>query len=337
MVPNGRAGDVTRAALPSIALVVTGGTIGTAGTASLDLAAYHEAGEKVTARSLLDRIPELGSVASVNPVEFRQISSTAITAADWLELRFVVEELLTTHDGVVVTHGTNTLEETAYFLDLCLPRERPVVVVGAMRPLSALSSDAALNVVRAVQVAGAPDTAGDGVLVAFNEQIFLARDVTKSSTQRVDAFTAPGAGPIGSVDAAGQVLIEHRRQRPGPHFELGSITDLPRVDVVVSHAGADGVLIDAAVVAGARGIVSAGMGAGRPTPQEEAALLRAARNGVAVCRSSRVSSGQVVPTPGMAELVAGRGLSPWKARVLLSLALISTNDRNEIQALFDEA
>ena len=322
---------------PSIALVVTGGTIGTAGTASLDLAAYQESGEKVTARSLVDRIPELDEVAAVEPVDFRRVSSTAITAADWTELRGLIADLLTTHDGVVVAHGTNTLEETAYFLDLCLAPGRPVVLVGAMRPLSALSSDAAMNLVRAVQVAGSPDAGGQGVLVVVNEQIFLARDVTKTSSQRVDGFGAPGSGPIGGVDPSGRVLVEHRRQRPGPHIELGPTDELPRVDIVVSYVGADGTLIDAAVAAGARGIVSAGTGAGRPTPQEEAALLRAAHAGVVVCRSSRVPSGQVVPTPGTAEFVAGRGLSPWKARVLLSLALTVTDDRDAIQRLFDQA
>jgi L-asparaginase len=324
-------------ALPSIALVVTGGTIATAGTASLDLATYHETGEKLTAQGLVDRVPEFASVASVHPVEFRRLSSTAITVSDWMELRLVVEALLTTHDGVVIAHGTNTLEETAYFLDLCLSRERPVVVVGAMRPLSALSSDAALNLVRAVQVAGSPDAAGHGVLVVVNEQVFGARDVTKSSSQRTDAFTAPGSGPIGSVDPAGRVLIERRRLRPGPQFDLRPDEDLLRVDIVVSHVGADGALIDAAVAAGARGIVSAGTGAGRPTPQEEDALSRAVDSGVVVCLSSRVPAAQVVPTPGTAAFVAGRGLSPWKARVLLSLALISTSDPDVIQRMFDQA
>jgi len=322
---------------PHIALVATGGTIGTAGTASLDLAAYHEVGEKVSAQGLLDRVPELDSVASVQPVDFRQVSSTAITASDWMELRVLIEALLEAHDGVVVAHGTNTLEETAYFLDLCLPRKRPVVVVGAMRPLSGLSSDAALSLVRAVQVASSPDAAEQGVLVAMNEQIFLARDVTKTSSQRVDAFGAPGGGPIGGVDPTGRVLIDYRRQRPGPLFELGHIQDLPRVDLVVSHVGADGALIDAAVAAGARGIVSAGTGAGRPTPLEEEALFRATGAGVVVCRSSRVPSTQVVSSPGTERFVAGRSLSPWKARVLLSLALTSTSDRDEIQRLFDEA
>jgi L-asparaginase len=322
---------------PQIALVVTGGTIGTIGSSSLDLSAYHETGERESAEGLLKHVPELSSIAVVETVDFRRASSTAITAADWIELHGLVASLLERHDGVVVSHGTNTMEETAYFLDLCLPRERPVVLAGAMRPLSALSSDAPLNLVRAVQVAGSPDVAGQGVLVAINEQIFLARDVAKTSTQRVDGFGAPDAGPIGIVDPTGEVVIDRQRARPGPRFDLGAVRDLPRVDVVLSHVGADGVLIDAAAAAGARGIVSAGTGAGRPTPLEEEALARAARGGLVVCRSSRVPSGTVVPTPETAGFVAARALSPWKARVLLSLALTSTTDPGAIQRLFDEA
>lgn len=323
--------------LPRVALVLAGGTIVTASSSRLDLAGYHETGQRQSAADLLAGVPELASIATVELVAFRQISSTSITVADWIELGALVESLVERHDAVVLAHGTNTMEETAYFLDLCLGSERPVVVVGAMRPLSALSSDAPLNLVRAVQVAGAPDAAGQGVLVAFNEQIFLARDVVKTSSQRVDGFGAPNAGPIGFVDSTGKVTIDRQRARRGPRFDVGSVDDLPRVDVVVSHVGADGVLIDAAVAAGARGIVSAGTGAGRPTPLEAEALERAARVGVVVCRSSRVASGSVVPTSGTVGYVAGRGLAPWKARLLLSLVLTRTDDPREIQLLFDQA
>jgi len=329
--------DVYSRRLPSVALVLAGGTIVTVSSSRLDMATYHETGQRESAADLLARLPELASIATVEPVEFRRISSTSITVADWIELRELVASLVERHDGVVLAHGTNTLEETAYFLDLCLESEQPVVVVGAMRPLSALSSDAPLNLVRAVQVAGSPDAAGQGVLVAFNEKIFLARDVVKTSSQQVEGFGAPDAGPIGFVDSTGRVTIDRQRKRRGPGFNLGSVDELLRVDVVMSHVGADGVLIDAAVAAGARGIVIAGTGAGRYTPLEKEALARAARAGVVVCRSSRVASGNVVPTPGTAGFVAGRGLAPWKARLLLSLALTRTDDPREIQLLFDQA
>lgn len=322
---------------PKVAMVSTGGTIATTASSRVDLSAYHETGTRLVAADLLGGVPELEAIAAVTAVDFRQMSSTAITVADWLELRTLVASLLVEHDGVVLAHGTNTLEETAYFLDLCVPGDEPVVVVGAMRPPSALSPDGALNLLRAVQVAVSSDARGQGVLVAFNEQIFLARDVVKTSSQRVDAFGAPDAGPIGFVDSTGHVRIDRRRTRRGPSFDVGSVGDLPRVDLVVSHVGADGVLIDAAVAAGARGIVSVGMGAGRATPLEDEALARASQAGVVVCRSSRVAAGTVVPTPGTAGFVAGRGLAPWKARVLLSLALLHTRDLAEIQVLFDQA
>jgi len=325
--------------LPRVALVLAGGTIGTVGSSRIDLATYHETGQRESAADLLARLPELASIAAVEAVEFRRGSSNALTVEDWIELHELIESLLRRLDGVVLAHGTNTLEETAYFLDLSLADERPVVVVGAMRPLSALSSDAPLNIVRAVQVAVSPQAFGHGVLVAMNERIFLARDVVKTSSQWLDAFRAPDAGPIGFVDTTGKVTIDRQRRRPGPHFDLESVRELPRVDVVVSYVGADGALIDAAVAAGARGIVSAGMGAGRPTPLEEEALAQVARAGVVVCRSSRVGSGTVVPTPGTVAqgFVAARGLVPWKARLLLLLALTRTSDSGEIQLLFDQA
>ncbi|HVR32636.1 MAG TPA: asparaginase [Acidimicrobiia bacterium] len=325
------------APVPNIAMILAGGTIATTSASRVDLSAYHETGTRLKAADLLGGLPELDAIAAVTAVDFRQRSSTAITVADWLELRALVGSLLVEHDAVVLAHGTNTLEETAYFLDLCVPGDRPVVVVGAMRPPSALSSDAALNLLRAVQVAVSSDARGQGVLVAFNEQVFLARDVVKTSNQRVDAFGAPDAGPVGFVDSTGHVRIDRRRTQRGPSFDVASLGDLPRVDLVVSHVGADEVLVDAAVAAGARGIVSVGTGAGRATPLEDHALARAAQAGVVVCRSSRVAAGTVVPTPGTAGLVAGRGLAPWKARVLLSLALTVTADPAEIQLLFDQA
>jgi L-asparaginase len=324
-------------ALPSIALVVTGGTIATAGTASLDLATYHETGEKLTAQGLVDRVPEFASVASVHPVEFRRLSSTAITVSDWMELRLVVEALLTTHDGVVIAHGTNTLEETAYFLDLCLSRERPVVVVGAMRPLSALSSDAALNLVRAVQVAGSPDAAGHGVLVVVNEQVFGARDVTKSSSQRVDAFTAPGSGPIGSVDpcrpgadrtasaAPGSAVRPSARRGPSQGGHRG-VPRRRRRSLDRRRGGCR-----------CPGNRQRGNGGRSPHPAGRRRPLSGCRQrsgGVSVQSGAGRPGG---PDPGTAAFVAGRGLSPWKARVLLSLALISTSDPDVIQRMFDQA
>lgn len=325
--------------VPRVALVLAGGTIGTIGSSPLDFSSYHETGRRQSASDLVEELPELSKVAEIEPIDFRRVSSTALTIADWLDLLRLVDSLGSRVDGVVVAHGTNTLEETAYFLDLSLADQSPVVFVGAMRPWSGLSSDAPLNLLRAVQVAASPAAVGHGVLVSMDERIFLARDISKASTQGLAAFGAPNAGPIGFIDAEGSVVIDRRRTLPRVEFDVSSASDLPRVDIVVSHIGADGLLIDAAVAGGAKGIVSAGTGSGRPTPLEEEALRRAVDAGVVVCRSSRVGSGSVVPTPASvaAGFVAARDQVPWKARLLLSLALTTTDDPEEIQGVFDRA
>jgi L-asparaginase len=229
------------------------------------------------------------------------------------------------------------MEETAYFLTLTVGTDKPVVLVGAMRPPSALGSDGALNLLRAVQVAVADVVRGLGVLVVMNDSIYAARDVTKTSTYRVDAFGAPDLGPLGYADADGRVVVYHRPTRSSGAFNVEGIDHLPRVDIVMSYVGADGVLTDAAVAAGARGIVSAGTGAGRVSPAEDDAFDRAIAQGVVVCQASRVGAGRVAHVPTMAarKLVAADNLQPWKAKVLLSLALTRTSDSREVQELFD--
>lgn len=328
---------------PRVALIVTGGTIDSVGTDRLDLAWYIEAGKRLGEGELLGAIPELESIAEVREVPFRRLPSQAITPRDWLELAAEIHRLLETDDeadGVVITHGTNTLEETAYFLNLVLKTTKPVVVVGAMRPSSGLSADGYLNLLNAVRVAGDPAAAGLGVLVVLNDTIHGARDVTKTATYRVETFQARDLGPLGYADADGRIRIYHRpalRHTTTSAFDWKAIEDLPRVDVVVSYVGADGTMVDAAVAAGAKGIVSAGTGAGRPTPEEDKALDRAHEAGVVICQGSRVGSGRAVRSPGLRKRgwVATDNLVPWKAKVLLALALTKTQDPDEIQELFD--
>jgi L-asparaginase len=324
---------------PHIALIPTGGTIDSIGASRLDLTAYFETGQRLSTRELVDSIPELGDIADVEIIEFARVSSSALQPDDWLGLGRTVTSLLQREDcdGVVITHGTNTIEETAYFLALTVGADKPVVLVGAMRPASALGSDGALNLLRAVQVAASDAATGLGVLVVMNDAIYAARDVTKTSTYRVDAFGAPGLGPLGYADADGRVIVYHRHTRSGGAFNIEGLDHLPRVDIVMSYVGADGVFIDAAVSAGARGIVSAGTGAGRVTPSEEDAFDLAIAQGVIVCQASRVGAGRVAHVPTMAarKLVDANNLQPWKAKVLLSLALTRTSDTREVQELFD--
>jgi L-asparaginase len=330
-------------ALPRIGLILTGGTIDSVGADRLDLAWYIEAGKRLGNGELLVQLPELSNIAAVQEIPFRRLPSQALVDRDWLDLVREIHEIFDRDqaDGIVITHGTNTLEETTYFLNLTLKTDKPVVIVGSMRPASAISADGYLNVLNAVRVAADPASRGLGCLVVLNDTIFNGRDVTKNSTYRVQAFQSRDLGPLGFADADGKVLYYHRPTRKHTvetEFDVRSVQSLPRVDVVLSYVGADGVMIDAAVSAGAKGIVSAATGAGRPTPLEDEAFDRAyAEKGVLMCLSSRVASGRVVRSPGLAKrgFVAADNLQPWKARILLSLALAKTNDAADIQRMFD--
>lgn len=326
---------------PVIALITTGGTIDSLGASRLDLVDYPDRGERLEPGQLLAGIPELAGVADVRESAFRRLPSHAITSADWLELIGTTTSLLDDPDvdGLVVTHGTNTLEETAYFLHLAVRSAKPVVVVGAMRPASALGSDGELNLLRAVQVAACEHARGQGTLVVMNDAIWSARDVTKAATLRVEAFRAPDLGPLGYVDGDGRISFYHRNTRAAGMFDVGGLDALPRVDVVASYVDADAVMIDAVVAAGARGIVVAGTGAGRPTPPQVEALARATDRGVVICFGHRTGSGRVPSTAWQRSTggVTSDNLQPWKARVLLSLALTRTQDPAEIQSIFDSA
>jgi L-asparaginase len=291
---------------------------------------------------MLDSLPELSAIADIEEVSFPVANSHALRHGDWLVLLSKIHQLFDDDrcDALVLGHGTNTLEETAYFLNLTLRTDRPVVMVGSMRPSSGLSTDGFLNVLNAVRVAASPGCVGRGVLVMLNDTIFAARGVTKASTYRVNAFVDRDYGPIGYADADGTVVWRRHEERlhtVATEFDVRDLEDLPRVDIVTSHIGADGALINASVRAGARGIVSAGTGAGRPTPAEDQALDLAISQGVVVCQASRVGSGRVIPSAILKQrrIVSADDLIPWKARILLSLVLTVTTDVASIQRAFD--
>jgi L-asparaginase len=330
---------------PRVAVIPVGGTIESAPPDRLQLAGYVELGRLLAPGELLAGVaPELARIARVDEVPFRRLAAHAITDDDLATLvdeirgRFARAEA----DGVVVTHGTNTLEETAWLLHLVVPGDQPVVVCGAMRPATTLSADGPLNLVNAVRVAASPEARGLGALVLLDDTIHAARSATKADTMRVSAFHDGAAGPLGWVDGDGRIVIAAlpvRGQALRGAFAGVDLRGLPRVDIVVSYQGADGALVDAAVAAGARGIVSAGTGAGYPTPGEVAALERATAAGVQVVQATRVGGGRVPPVPKLAERgwVAAGDLNPWKARILLRLALArGDGDPRELQPLFDE-
>jgi L-asparaginase len=326
--------------LPRIAVIGTGGTISSLGSSTLDVLDYPDFGQKLTCEALLDRFSETRLVADPMPVTFRQVGSTEIGPKDWIEIRALIHRI--TRDepevaGFVIPHGTATLEETAFFMNLTLATSRPVVLVGAQRPASALGTDAGMNLVNALRVAGLPEARGKGVLVVLNDEIHAARDVVKTSTYRLQTFRSVDFGALGHVDGDGvhfyrAPVSAHMPDTPFADIEL---RELPRVDIIYSYAGADGALVDAAVAAGARGIVSAGFAPGSPTLEQRAAFERAAKSGIVVVQCSR-ATGRVAPRRRLREsgIVAGEDFTPQKARILLMLALTTTTDVAEIQKAF---
>src|SRR6516162_3078461 len=327
-------------ALPRIAVIGTGGTISSLGASSLDVLDYPDFGQKLSCEALLDRFPETRLVADPAVTTFRQVGSTEIGPSEWVELRALIHRIARDDPavaGFVIPHGTATLEETAFFLNLTLAVAQPVVLVGAQRPASALGTDAGINLVNALRVAGSSEARGKGVLVVLNDEIHAARDVVKTSTYRLQTFRSVDFGALGHVDGDGVHFYRApaRRHMPDSPFAASDLGALPRVDIIYSYAGADGALVDAAVATGARGLVSAGFAPGSPTPEQRSAFERAAKSGIVVVQCSR-ATGRVAPRRRLREsgIVAGLDFSPQKARILLMLALSTTSDMTEIQPLF---
>lgn len=326
---------------PRVALIGTGGTISSVGKDSLDLVNYTKQKRKYDAAEQLAAFPDMQTVATVEPIPFRAISSTEMGVPEWLELVRIISELdaRKTFDGIVATHGTATLEETAYFLNLTVKTDLPVVMVGAQRPASALSTDAGMNLVNAARVAGSAEARGLGVLALLNDEIQAAREVTKTSTYRLQTFRTPDFGVLGHADGDGTIAIYRkptRRHAPDTEFDVSGLTELPRVDILLSYAGSDGAAVDAYVQAGARGIVAAGMAPGSCTKAETAALEAARDKGVAIVQSTRAGSGRVKQSD-MLQIegaISADNLYPQKARILLMLALSRTDDRGEIDRMF---
>jgi L-asparaginase len=327
---------------PKVAVIGTGGTIASQGSGPLDTQDYASSGlPLLDAAALVAGVPALAEVADVVPVPFAAIASTAIGWTEWRGLLAAIAATKAAHPdlaGIVITHGTATLEETAYFLSLTLPDDLPVVLTGSQRPFTALSSDGPMNLVDAVRVAGDPQARGLGVLVVLNDEIFPARDVTKTSTGRLQTFNSRDIGALGHVDAD-RVSVWRRPSRLLPvaeRFDVRGVETPPRVDVAFSVAGGDGVAVRAFLAAGARGIVAAAFPPGFATPSEREALVAAIKGGCVVVVSSRAGSGRAFPTRRYGEqgFVCADNLTPQKARVLLMLALTRTSERAEIGALF---
>lgn len=313
---------------PKVAIIGTGGTISSVGKGPLDLIDYGSLGQVLDVNGVIARVPELALVADVVPVPFRALPSTALGWPEWKDLLLICHRLSAEHPdlaGIVVTHGTSSLEETAYFLSLTLKIPQPVVLVGAQRPATALAGDGPMNLVNGCRVAADPGARGLGALVLLNDEIQAAREVTKTSTLRMQTFRTPDFGVLGQADADAVVWYRRplRRTAPDTEFDVRGIDALPRVDIAYAYAGADGAAIEAFVAAGAKGIVTAGFAPGFVTPAMSAAMAEAVKQGVAVVLSSRAGSGRVGWTTKNARLgfVTGDNLTPQKARILLALAI----------------
>jgi L-asparaginase len=299
---------------------------------------------QVGVQQLLGAVPQANKLAKLRGEQISNIGSQDMNDEVWLKLAKRVNELTAMPDvsGVVITHGTDTIEETAYFLNLVVKSRKPVVLTAAMRPSTALSADGPLNFYNAVAVAASKNTPGHGVLVVVNDWIHGASSLTKTSTTAVQTFLSPLRGLIGTV-AYGE--IELYRLPVGKHtvdseFSLDGVTTLPRVDIIMAYENMDGALIDAAVAAGAKGIVIAGVGNGNMTTPALDTLAKHAKNGIVCVRSSRVTTGQIGRNVEVDDnklgLVASLEHNPQKARVLLRLALLKQRTNADLQRLFDQ-
>src|SRR5918993_1205930 len=326
---------------PRIVIVATGGTI--AGAAASTTAAGYKSGA-VAVDVLMAAVPQIKKFADVNGVQISSVGSQDMNDDLWVKLAIEVNRHLARPEvhGVVVTHGTDTMEETAYFLNLVIKSNKPVVLTGSMRPSTSLSADGPLNIYNAVGVASDPRAKGRGVLVVANDDIHGARAVTKRHSTDVQTFVSPEVGLIGVVlfDDREFSRSPSRAHTTATPFKVEADEILPRVDIIYAHAGMSPDLIDAAVANGAKGLVIAGVGDGNMTTPALEAVKKAVAKGIVVVRSTRVGEGVVRRNIELdddkAGTVAAKELNPAKARVLLKLALTKTTQPKKIQELFDK-
>lgn len=326
--------------LPHVVILATGGTI--AGSAETQTSVGYTSGA-VTVDALISAVPTLTQIARISGEQISSIGSQDMSDEIWLKLAKRANELLAADsvDGIVITHGTDTMEETAYFLHLVVKSAKPVVLTGSMRPSTALSADGPLNIFNAVAVAGDPASRGRGVMVAANDDIHSGRDITKTNTTSVQTFMSPQYGLLGTTLYGKQTYfrVPYRKHTVDSEFSVEGVSALPRVDVLYAHADMSADLIDAAVKMGAKGIVMAGVGDGNMTAKALEALSRAAKAGVVCVRSSRVPTGRTWRNSEVNDdqygFVAAGELLPSKARVLLKLALTKSTDVAQIQKMFE--
>ena len=327
--------------LPRIRVLATGGTIAGAQASATD---YGYKSGTYDVNSLLKAVPNLDKLAVITGEQVASIGSQDMSDEIWLKLAKRVNEVLKSADadGILITHGTDTLEETSYFLSLVTKSDKPVVVVGSMRPATAISADGPGNIYGGVVVAANRTARGKGTLVYLNDKIHYARNVVKTDTTSVQTFNSIHRGPAGVVHTNKVEWFEPMDRKLGnaSEFSVDKLDKLPRVDIIYAHANMSADLIEAAVRNGAQGLVIAGVGDGNMTAQSLDVLTKAAKAGIVVVRSTRLPLGIVLRNNEVNDdklgLVASGELNPAKSRVLLQLALTTTKDVVRIQKMFYE-
>src|SRR5215208_826076 len=324
---------------PNVVILATGGTI--AGAAASGTQAAYTSGA-VTIDAMIAAVPGIKDMASIKGEQISNVGSQDISFEIMLKLAKRINELMSSSDvdGIVITHGTDTMEETAFFLNLVVKGEKPIVMVGSMRPSTAVSADGPLNLYNAVGVAVDPNAKGRGVLVVMNDWIHAAHSLTKTSTTAIQTFMSPLRGVVG-VASYGKNDFYNTPQwkhTSGSEFDVTSVTTLPRVDILMAYADMPADAIEASVAHGAKGIVIAGVGNGNMNKVSLDAAAKAVKNGVIVVRSSRVATGTVGRNVEVNDdelgFIASDELNPQKARVLLTLALLKSRSKSDIQNLF---
>src|SRR5687767_1218677 len=334
-----------RQQLPTVWILATGGTIAGQGSSSTDLSNYKPG--SISGEQLVKAVPQIAAIADIRVEQIANVNSSDLTIEHWLTLAKRIQRIIADDPrvaGFVITHGTNTLEETAYFLNLTVRSDKPVVVVGAMRPATAISADGPLNLLNAVRTVIAPESRGKGALIVLNDEINAARDATKTNTLRVETFRSPELGLLGYVD---EDKVSFYRQSTKRHtlnseFDVTTLTQLPKVAILYSYIEPDVAPIRSVVTGGAKGLVFAGTGNGVLSTFEETALKEIiaipAASRPAIVRSARTGNGRVLPSNEYDPqgLIAADNLSPQKARILLMLALTKTSDVKELRRIFSE-
>ncbi len=331
-------------ARPRVYLIGTGGSISFIGDYRTDYVNYSYRNRHLTIAQMLERVPEALEFAEVLPEQLVNVGSANILPGHWLQLARRANEIFAQDPlaaGIAITHGTATLEETAYFLNLTVRDLRPVVVTGAMRPPTGMGTDADLNLLDCIRVAAAPQSAGRGTLTVLNNEIQGARDVTKSNSYRLETFRSGELGCLGYADSDEAVVFYRsptRRHTADSEFDITDLAELPRVDIAYAYAGADGLVVNALATGGAAGIVAAGLGGGGSPPEFMSALREARERGLPVVIATQTGNGRVVRSRRFVEdgYIAADNLAPKKARILLMLALTKTANPAEIQRILLE-